>query len=352
MDPVCHTLVGAALGRTGLARRSALGMTALVLGANLPDIDVVAYFNGPAADLAFRRGWTHGVLALVVLPALLAGALILLHRTLHRWRRASLPSAIRPRELVFLSYLAALTHPVLDTLNTYGVRWLMPFSGQWFYGDTLFIVDPWVWLALGVGVYLSRKRRTKTGFRVAQTRPPKVALAAVAAYMIAMAVSGRIAEGMVRQELADKAPVQEVMVSPRPITPFTRYIVATRGDHYVTGTFRWWKAPHLIPGSIREYPSGYPTDPNISDALQTKTARRFLGWARFPTFRVRMNDGTARAVEIVDLRYADTPRGFGKLTVPIAGPLLATPELTPPASIPIGYTIPTVSSDDRNAPAP
>ena len=34
----------------------------------------------------------------------------------------------------------------------------MPFSSRWFYGDTLFIVDPWVWLALALGVYFSRRR--------------------------------------------------------------------------------------------------------------------------------------------------------------------------------------------------
>ena len=80
IDPVCHTLVGAALARSGLGRRTALGATALVVGANLPDLDVLAYFDGPAADLEWRRGWTHGVLALVVLPFVLTALLLLLRR--------------------------------------------------------------------------------------------------------------------------------------------------------------------------------------------------------------------------------------------------------------------------------
>jgi hypothetical protein len=41
---------------------------------------VLAYADGPAADLAFRRGWTHGIPALIVLPFLLAGAMVLLDR--------------------------------------------------------------------------------------------------------------------------------------------------------------------------------------------------------------------------------------------------------------------------------
>ena len=41
-------MVGAALSRSGLGRRTALGATALIVGANLPDLDALAYFDGPA----------------------------------------------------------------------------------------------------------------------------------------------------------------------------------------------------------------------------------------------------------------------------------------------------------------
>ena len=58
---------------------------------------------------------------------------------------------------LLLSYLGVLTHVALDWLNTYGVRLLMPFDRRWFYGDTLFIIDPWLWLALGGGVWLARR---------------------------------------------------------------------------------------------------------------------------------------------------------------------------------------------------
>ncbi|MEX2585514.1 MAG: metal-dependent hydrolase [Balneolaceae bacterium] len=52
--------------------------------------------------------------------------------------------------------LAVWSHPFLDWLNTYGIRLLMPFSDQWFYGDVLFIIDPWMWLILASGVVLAR----------------------------------------------------------------------------------------------------------------------------------------------------------------------------------------------------
>ena len=51
-----------------------------------------------------------------------------------------------------------LSHVALDLLNNYGVRLLMPFSNRWFYGDAVFIIDPWLWLTLGAGIWLTRRR--------------------------------------------------------------------------------------------------------------------------------------------------------------------------------------------------
>src|SRR4029078_9230702 len=50
--------------------------------------------------------------------------------------------------------MAAATHPLLDWTNNYGVRPLLPWSGRWFYGDLVYIVDPYIWLLLGVPAFL------------------------------------------------------------------------------------------------------------------------------------------------------------------------------------------------------
>ncbi len=67
------------MGHAGLARRSALGMSTLLIAANLPDVDV-AVFATDALPMAVRRGWTHGVLAQVLLPPLLAAVMVGWHR--------------------------------------------------------------------------------------------------------------------------------------------------------------------------------------------------------------------------------------------------------------------------------
>ena len=314
----------------------------MLIGANLPDVDVLAYFWGPGADLAFRRGWTHGVLSLALWPLVLSGAMLLLDRALRRLSRASLPSGVRPGQLLLLSCIAIWSHPALDTLNTYGVRWLMPFSGRWFYGDTLFIVDPWVWLALGTGVALSRRRGTREHFG-AGGRPARVARGVVTGYVLAMAASEAAARRIAARELValTNAPVEALMVGPMALNPLVRDVVAAQAGSYRAARFRWFHRPHLDRASLRSYPRGRPETPAVAAALATPLGRRFVGWARFPVFSVD-SVGPATLVHIVDLRYAERPgTGFGTVTISLARPPASAPSSgTPSASSSAGPAAP------------
>ncbi len=319
-------MVGAALARSGLARRTALGATALVVGANLPDIDALAYFAGPAADLEWRRGWTHGILAVALLPFILTIALLLVH-WLSRWqRRWSSSAPMSAGQLLLLSCIAVLSHPILDTLNTYGVRWLMPLSAEWFYGDTLFIIDPWVWLALTVGVLSSVRRHKKK--RLPPETPAWQALALVTIYIVAMAVSAWGARRIVLGEITTgfEEPTQRAMVGPVPFNPFVREFVVEQGEHYRVGTFHWFPTPTVDLNAVTSYPRTRPSDPAISLAVDSPLGRRFLGWARFPTFEVEPLAPGRAMVHIVDLRYGRAPGDrFGAVSIPVTlhpGPIL------------------------------
>lgn len=293
---------------------------------------MLAYLDGPAADLAFRRGWTHGIPALVVLPFLLTAAVVLFDRMVRHMGRAVLPSGVVPGEVLLLAAVAILTHPLLDTLNTYGVRWLMPVRGDWYYGDALFIVDPWLWLVLGVGVVASNGRRSARGIKTVGGRPARIALAVGTAYVAAMVFAGVAARRIARQELEALAgvPVEQLMVGPRPLTPFARQVVAAQGDRYQVGTFRWFARPHVQ--DLRTFPRPRADDPVLAAARATPLGRRFLGWARFPTVQVEEAPGGAR-LHLIDLRYTDRPGvGFGSVTVATASP---PPASGPPPGTPL-----------------
>ena len=73
MDNLTHGLTGAVMAQAGLKKKTGLGLIALILGANLPDIDVVSMlWLDEQETLGFRRGITHGPIGVTLLPLGLA----------------------------------------------------------------------------------------------------------------------------------------------------------------------------------------------------------------------------------------------------------------------------------------
>jgi inner membrane protein len=300
LDNLAHSLAGAALGQAGLKQKTGLGMATLILAANLPDVDALGLLVGE--NLAWRRGWTHGPVAMLVLPPMLVGALVLFDRwQAHRGTRPAGRLPVHVGWLFALAYIGWASHPLLDLMNTYGVRLLMPFSERWFYGDTLFIIDVWLWTALALGAWMSGRRWRRGSANPG--RPALFSLGATAAYTAAMGASSIAAEGMTRAaaEARGHGPVREVVASPVPVNPFRREVVFATHEGYGFGTLRWTPAPllQLEPRLVRKNMD----DPAIEEARKVKPIADFLYWSRLPFATVeRRADGTI--VTIGDARYA------------------------------------------------
>lgn len=182
MDNLTHSLVGALLGQAGLKKKTGLAMPALIIGANLPDVDAACFFWLEGTEhLGFRRGITHGPPALILLPLVLAGLLW----GYDRWqtKRGKRPEKRLPvsfRWLYILSLIGCLTHPALDWMNVYGIRFLEPLSSVWSYGDTLFIIDVWLWVLMGFATWFSLRREKRGGDFM---KPARIAIAAALAYI-------------------------------------------------------------------------------------------------------------------------------------------------------------------------
>lgn len=359
MDPICHTLTGAALGGTGLRKLTPYGTAALVLAANAPDADVFIYAVADEyAGLAFRRGITHGLPALLLWPFVVVGVLLAWHRRPWRPERGA---PARPGPLLGLSLLGVTTHPTLDWLNTYGMRWLLPFDGSWSYGDAVFIVDPWMWLGLGGGAFLAW-RWGWTGFLgwslfaaaagallvtyggipdaarllwllgaaavVAAYLPARreesrrvlaarLLTAAVGVYAVLMVLSSLLAEREARRtaELAGVEEIRELMAGPVPANPLERRVVIRTAGGYRFGTFRWRGEPRLtlrpdsLPARSDELPAAV-----MDAALSTDDARDYLVWSRFPYVAGRP-EGDGWRVRLGDARYGNEAGGLGGLTI-------------------------------------
>jgi inner membrane protein len=305
MDNLTHTLVGAALGEAGLKRRSGLGMATLMIAANLPDLDVLAIPLG--RNLAFRRGWTHGPLAMLVLPLLLTLAVV----GWDRWQaaRGTRPAdrpPVRPREVLLLSATGVFSHPFFDWLNTYGIRLLMPFSHEWFYGDAVFIIDPWIWAVLGIGVYLSRRRDRRDA--AVPRRPARFALAGVTVYIALMVVGSRSAEQTAVRaiEARREGPVHRLMAGPVPVNPLRRQLIFDTGDAYRFGEVSWTPRAQV---SIETDPLlKRNRDPAVLQAMRHPNMVDFLSWSRFPFFRIDEHpDGFQ--VHVGDARFSRSAGG-------------------------------------------
>lgn len=176
MDNVTHSLAGLLLaeGAVQLRRRAtemepsprfrAAAALSSMVAANLPDFDLI--YTGLGGDrLAYmlhHRGYTHTfVLALV-------GAFVVWGVALAIWRWRAGPSARDDaRWLLALLVVSTTSHILLDWTNSYGVHPFWPVDDRWFYGDSVFIVEPWLWVASVPALVAATRSRLARGLLAA-----------------------------------------------------------------------------------------------------------------------------------------------------------------------------------------
>jgi len=279
----------------GLKRLTPYAMPALIIAANLPDIDSFVARPLGLEPIAEHRGFTHGLGGLVVMP-FLAAAIIL------GWQkfRPSKEGPIRLGGLLICCFLATLSHPLLDYITSYGTRLLEPLSHRWFYGDAIFIMDPWLWLILIVGLEMSwRAERLGRNW----TRPAIWAFAAMLGYVAlnfaisarAVAVTRPLVERVARPDMIEAGEV--------PLTFWKRKMVWRGEGIGGTGTYdpldglnKAWLNPTVTPLNL--------DDPRLAAAVRRdKRVRAFLFWSRMPM--VHTQDGRAY---LTDQRFFDSGR--------------------------------------------
>ncbi|WP_207790983.1 metal-dependent hydrolase [Pacificimonas flava] len=294
---MAHTLAGAALGEAGLKEKSGLGLATLMIAANIPDLDAIALVFGE--NLAFRRGLTHGPIGLLLLPVLLTLAML----GFDKWqaRRGKRPPdrlPVRAGWLLLLAYIGALSHPALDFLNTYGVRCLAPFSDRWFYGDTLFIIDVWLWTVLAIGTFWAQRRR-RGGVKRPRL-PAQAAILILCAYIAGMGAFSAASESAARAAVAQAGygTAELAIASPPPVDPFRRRLIYRTEDRRVGWGEVALGGPVVLDAPPR--PDAMD-DPRIAAAAAgSKPLRDFLFWSRVPFARFEGGE-----VIVSDARYTD-----------------------------------------------
>lgn len=298
MDNFTHSLTGWIIGQAGLKRKSRKGLAALILGANMPDIDVF-FGHSCWVPLATHRGFTHSFAGgMVVMPPLLAGLLWLLDR----WqssRGATFKSGLAMHFgwLVALCYIGAISHPILDWLTSYAVQLFSPFSTRWYHGEALFIIDVWLWTGLALAIALSRGRE-KAGRD--GRRPAQVGITAALAYIGLNYGMSAYAKDQLRTQ-PPYPRVDTVFAQFEPARFWIRGLV-WRSGHWIAWS-RWTPAEglsHVIA----------PIPDNMDDPLArramfaTDDLRRFMRWSVMPMAQIER--GRCRAkVTFTDARFRE-----------------------------------------------
>ena len=301
MDNLTHSLAGWALGQAGLKAKTRKGLAVLILGANMPDIDIF-FGNAPWDPLAIHRGFTHGLPGgVLVMPPILAGLLWLLDR----WQlsrgsvfRSGLP--MRPGWLILLAYLGAITHPLLDLLTTYSVQLFSPLSSAWYHSDALFIIDVWIWLLLAAAIGVS-KRREQQGKE--WRRIPQAAIVVLLAYIaLNLMISERASAAV--HHWAGERKVEALFASPAPVT-FWRRDLVWREDHcYRRSSYD----PFGGLGKVSQCQPSNMVDPLVRDAIRRDPRlQKFLKWSILPQAEVSRERCRVR-VSIGDARYGEGRR--------------------------------------------
>jgi len=299
MDNITHTLTGLALSRAGLNRWYSHSASVLELAANVPDIDIVMALSGSLPYFESHRGITHSIVMAPVMALVVVLLVCAITRSMRGWKAA-----------YGLAIVGVASHVLLDWTNSYGVRFLVPFSSEWFRLDLNNIIDLWIWgilLLATVGPLLGRLVSSEIGAKPGSGR----GLAIFALSFLLVYDCGRY---FVHQRALDilnsrvyqgGAPLRVAAFPTSIANPFKwtgwidRPAFAMRFSMDLLGDFD----PGT--GTIFFKPEASPA---MDAARQTHPVQVFLNFAQFPLWRIiPVSDPEgAHRVEVRDWRFPFT----------------------------------------------
>ena len=374
MDNLAHSLVGLTSAKAGLDRLSPYATTVCVISANAADADFVSLLGDRWTLLKYHRGITHSVVGTIAIGLLVPAFAYAIERIVSSIRKRA--PRIRFRGLLLASMIAAATHPVMDWTNNYGVRPLLPWSGRWFYGDLVFIVDPYIWLTLGALAFLmtSNSRGKLFGWSfigliatlvvVAASRQSGPEAGAVKIALVVWTIGLLCTIGLrvfgaqrkvgqrtaltalallmiywVGLGFAHRAAAADTLSIANSIAaPHNERVIRAATMPTEANPFRWESvaetdaaiykfAVSVVSDSTDinnkgavtrfEKPAGQEAQ-LVSVAERDRRAEALLGFARFPLARVSTDNCIGQAlVQFADLRYTEPGRGRGNFSVNI-----------------------------------
>lgn len=307
MDNLTHSLLALTLANAGLRRAGRGATAALLIGSNIPDIEIMtALTGGRAGYLAAHRGPTHGLLGLAL--GLATGAVVWM---VQRGRRRATSSATLA-SLVGVATIGVVGHIAMDFATSYGTRILSPFRDAWYGVDWMPIIDIYLWAVLasclvaGLARPALRARLALVGLLFTGGDYALRAGAHTAALHQAMALEAQAgveheAAGGVFCYLHSNPPSALPAALPTWFSPF-RWRVILR----VPGGFEVRELNVLGPRQSTDVVA-FPDESGaiVERAAAAPLARMFLDFSRFPAAETTTHHDGGVTVHWYDLRFAE-----------------------------------------------
>jgi membrane-bound metal-dependent hydrolase YbcI (DUF457 family) len=304
MEPITQALAAATLARTGVSRMGR-GAAWIVIAAGVaPDLDLLSSLGGADAYFRFHRTLLHSCVGAIGLAALIAVSATLTGR-----RMAKTAGALSFPRAFALSLMGVAMHIGLDLCDSSGVQVLWPFRVRWFawnFSPKLELIAAGLLaitlllpaLLAMVSEEIGEREKDRPGAR----RWAIAALAVLGLYMTGRAALHRRAGDLLMSRSYHGATPLRADAFPA-LSPLEwRGVVAT-DNALVEIDVPMGAAAAFDPD--RGVAHFKPEDSRPLDAAQSsRTARRFLTYARFPLARIEPEENGTR-VEIRDLRFAD-----------------------------------------------
>ncbi|HXN49708.1 MAG TPA: metal-dependent hydrolase [Bryobacteraceae bacterium] len=307
MDPITHTLTGLALSRAGLNRVSQYATPVLCLAANAPDCDIVTAPWGSVAYLHYHRYITHG---LVTIPAMALLAVLVVWPFARKHFDWKLAYAV--------ALIGAATHPLLDWMNAYGIRLLLPFSSKWYALSISSLTDYWILgmlLLAAVVPWFSRLVMSEIGARPGTGRGwAIVALCFIALYGTGRYMLHERAMAELEARLYGGLEPLRVAAEPGPLNPLQWRGIVETAPFYEIFDVNLLQEFDPADGRIFYKPEPDPRQAAAAAAARkTPAFRAFLDFSQLPYWRFSDLDQPANGilVELTDLRFGTPVRpGF------------------------------------------
>ncbi|GAW92056.1 membrane-bound metal-dependent hydrolase [Calderihabitans maritimus] len=277
MDPVTHTLAGLAAASFSGQAFSLTNPVYLgaALGSLAPDLDILYQLKGEVVYLKNHRGMSHSLPGLIGFSGLIAFVLHLFFPT---------------TSFSFIwwwTFLGAVSHSLLDLLNSHGLRLFWPLSNKLIALNLLNITDPiFLFILTGItfGSFISPEL-------------VRVSVMALIAYLLLRFVLTGIIHGYLRRKFHGEK-IKKIVVMPALLSIWKWYfLVETETTCYTgeMGVFSWALTIYAKLEKHRE-------NRIIKAAMESTIGRIFREFT--PHFYVIYQQlGNNHVVRFLDLRY-------------------------------------------------